>query len=389
MKLFRILFPKVDISLNSLKDYLLSINIFSGMLIGFTVSIFELILILIWTFTRIGTPIKSIYYHYLVLYIVLLIFSILGYLYLRLNKSNIEKHKTGIKILLYSYCTFIVLWGIAISSLDLYRGRQFSNMTFLICYMVVMCGIVMDRKYSYIMSLLTLAISIPVFSSLIYGKIYFSFGLVFNHLNAVVVCLVISYVNYNQRQRYFKLLVEKNLENKKLEEENNNLAYFALNDELTGLKNRFAFAEDKEKFYKENKNYSKYVLVCLIDIDDFKKINDKYGHLFGDECLKEVGKLLNSWSNYSYRYGGEEFICAFKLDSIENIDKILAELNSEVSCIRIKDVPNFRLTVSIGAYAFKPKNHESYDNCFEIMDENLYKVKKTGKNNYKYTIEDK
>ena len=292
-------------------------------------------------------------------------------------------------MLLYSYCTFIVLWGIAISSLDLYRGRQFSNMTFLICYMVVMCGIVMDRKYSYIMSLLTLAISIPVFSSLIYGKIYFSFGLVFNHLNAVVVCLVISYVNYNQRQRYFKLLVEKNLENKKLEEENNNLAYFALNDELTGLKNRFAFAEDKEKFYKENKNYSKYVLVCLIDIDDFKKINDKYGHLFGDECLKEVGKLLNSWSNYSYRYGGEEFICAFKLDSIENIDKILAELNSEVSCIRIKDVPNFRLTVSIGAYAFKPKNHESYDNCFEIMDENLYKVKKTGKNNYKYTIEDK
>ena len=121
--------------------------------------------------------------------------------------------------------------------------------------MIVMCGIVMDRKYSYIMSLLTLAISIPVFSSLIYGKIYFSFGLVFNHLNAVVVCLVISYVNYNQRQRYFKLLVEKNL---------------------------------------ENKNYSKYVLVCLIDIDDFKKINDKYGHLFGDECLKEVGKLLNS-----------------------------------------------------------------------------------------------
>lgn len=90
------------------------------------------------------------------------------------------------------------------------------------------------------------------------------------------------------------MLVEKNLENKKLEEENNNLAYFALNDELTGLKNRFAFAEDKEKFYKENKNYSEYVLVCLIDIDDFKKINDKYGHLFGDECLKEVGKLLNS-----------------------------------------------------------------------------------------------
>ena len=167
------------------------------------------------------------------------------------------------------------------------------------------------------------------------------------------------------------------------------MAYFALNDELTGLKNRFAFAEDKEKFYKENKNYSEYVLVCLIDIDDFKKINDKYGHLFGDECLKGVGKLLNSWSNYSYRYGGEEFICAFKLDSIENIDKILAELNSEVSCIRIKDVPNFRLTVSIGAYVFKPKNHESYDNCFEIMDENLYKVKKTGKNNYKYTIEDK
>lgn len=59
MKLFRILFPKVDISLSSLKDYLLSINIFSGMLIGFTVSIFELILILIWTFTRIGTPIKK------------------------------------------------------------------------------------------------------------------------------------------------------------------------------------------------------------------------------------------------------------------------------------------------------------------------------------------
>lgn len=388
MKLFRTLFPKVDISLNSLKDYLLSINVFSGMLIGFTVSVFELILILIWTFTRIGTSIKGIDYHYLVLYIALFIFSIFGYLYLRLNKNNIEKHKAGIKVLLYSYSTFLILWGISISSLDLYRGRQFSSMTFLICYMGVMCGIVMDRKYSYVISLLTVVISVPLFSYLIYGKIYFSFGLIFNYLNAVIVCLVISYVNYNQRQRYFKLLVEKNLENKKLEEENNNLSYFALNDELTGLKNRFAFAEDKEKFYVENKNYNDYILVCLIDIDDFKKINDKYGHLFGDECLKSVGKLLNSWSNYSYRYGGEEFICAFKLDSIESIDKILAELNNEVSFIRIKDVPNFRLTISIGAYVFKPKDQTSYRNCFAIMDKNLYKVKTSGKNGYKYTIEE-
>ena len=386
MKFFRFLFPKVEMSLNSFKDYLLTINVFSGMLICFVIGIFELIIMTIWALTHINKMPSTVSLCYFISYLSLFTLSVIGYLYLRLIKDKIETHKFGIKFLLYTYATFIVLWGILISSLDLYGKGNFYDMTFLICYMGVMCGIVIDRKYSYFISLVSFAIVLPLFSYLIYGRVRITFGLTFNLINVVIVCLVISYVNYNQRQRYFNLLVAKNNENIELKEEKENLAYIALNDELTGLKNRFAFNGDREEFALENADSNDYVLVCLIDVDDFKKINDKYGHLFGDDCLRAIGKLLNSWSKYSYRYGGEEFICALKIDSLERVDKLLSELVNEASFVKVKDAPEFKFSISIGAYVSKINNMCSSKECFEILDKNLYQVKKAGKNNYKYTI---
>lgn len=143
-------------------------------------------------------------------------------------------------------------------------------------------------------------------------------------------------------------------------------------DSLTSLKNRRSFTERSELL--KDKLY--YML--LFDIDNFKSLNDTYGHEFGDTVLATIGKLLKEIdSKYSlaYRIGGEEFAVIFV-----NIDENFAKESSEFIRRAISNLTwehHIKVTISGG---FSKNNNDIYQTC----DKLLYTAKKSGKNKIIY-----
>ena len=159
-------------------------------------------------------------------------------------------------------------------------------------------------------------------------------------------------------------------------------------DSLTGLLNRRPLEEIFKKERNRARRDNKVVVILLIDIDYFKKYNDRYGHIKGDEALKSVSKALSQCFNRSnehvFRYGGEEFIVissehdlnAHIIRWIDNLKKTLADMN-----IEHQDSIHKYLTLSIGAYILDPKNSKvKTKELIQKADEALYEAKENGRN---------
>ncbi len=170
---------------------------------------------------------------------------------------------------------------------------------------------------------------------------------------------------------------------KKLNEKNKELYNLANIDSLTKIKNRRSyFIESKiylEKAFSHNQNLD----VVIIDIDDFKKINDKYGHGIGDEVLMTFCNIVNNIIDKSTifgRIGGEEFCLTF-------YDKEEKEINATCERIRescAKNILNIEeqtisFTISMGLSS-KNNSDDSIDKILHRADLLLYEAKKSGKN---------
>lgn len=150
-------------------------------------------------------------------------------------------------------------------------------------------------------------------------------------------------------------------------------------DSLTKLFNRRWF---ETTFVKEIKPSLKRYQLLVIDIDNFKSINDEYSHLTGDVILKIVGKILKDTidpSHYVARYGGEEFIIIIDSNNIESGKDIAEICRVAIANYSWKKTLNDRmLTVSIGLT--KSLKNEDYKATFLRADKALYQAKRSGKN---------
>ena len=146
-------------------------------------------------------------------------------------------------------------------------------------------------------------------------------------------------------------------------------------DRLTQIPNRLALYE-----YLNSLDNKKEYCLAIFDIDDFKKINDKYGHICGDYVLKEVASVaLNNIANsFISRYGGEEFIIIFKRDENDIYEKIDNVRRSICDNIFRFDNYEIRVTITVGASNYDD-NIEN-DEWINIADSKLYEGKRTGKN---------
>ena len=164
------------------------------------------------------------------------------------------------------------------------------------------------------------------------------------------------------------------------------LKYNSNYDSLTGIFNRGKVIENIN-LLKQNLDFNKEkYYIAMIDIDNFKKVNDIYGHIAGDKVLKEVSNVIRkSISNEDIlgRYGGEEFIAIIKdeinnyKDIIERIRRNIEELNINVNNKLIK------VTSSIGVKNFN-LNKMTLEENISLADKSLYKAKNSGKNRVVY-----
>ncbi|MEI3570506.1 MAG: GGDEF domain-containing protein [Roseburia faecis] len=152
-------------------------------------------------------------------------------------------------------------------------------------------------------------------------------------------------------------------------------------DALTGIPNRFFMMDEIQKLFIENGQKDYYL--AMIDIDNFKNINDTYGHNTGDDALKILAKtiiLQAQKHGFKYcRWGGEEFLLLGKCRSCEIPKDILEELRSAISsnCVRTSR-ESFRYTVTIGAGKYT--SGQSAKEWLDFVDKQLYKGKRSGKN---------
>lgn len=112
-------------------------------------------------------------------------------------------------------------------------------------------------------------------------------------------------------------------------------------DELTGLLNRAAFEKDIEYINSESVEFNYSYCIALIDIDDFKNINDNYGHLVGDDILESISDIIQSSirpDDKAYRYGGEEIALVLKYCSLTDASSVVERLRKKSLTIYLSSI---------------------------------------------------
>ena len=150
-------------------------------------------------------------------------------------------------------------------------------------------------------------------------------------------------------------------------------------DALTGIGNRGFFDRRLKNEIERAKRLDTQLAMVLIDIDDFKKVNDTYGHQTGDSVLQGLGEALKSSlrrNDVVSRYGGEEFAVLLTNENLDQAVKIADKARNAIEIMDVHDAP--RVTVSIGCTAYLPG--EASESFFKRADEALYAAKRSGKN---------
>jgi diguanylate cyclase (GGDEF)-like protein len=183
----------------------------------------------------------------------------------------------------------------------------------------------------------------------------------------------------------FVLLLEQ------LSTTNAELIRLAKVDMLTGVGNRIAVEEKMNETKKISERKNQILTILLLDIDYFKKYNDTYGHVKGDETLKLVAQTLKNSSmrsgDYFARYGGEEFIGILPDTNQEAAIAIAKRVLQTIQELQIPHKASLLdvkiITASIGSVSIVAKAEYTNEYLVNLADEALYKAKHSGRNTYR------
>lgn len=162
-----------------------------------------------------------------------------------------------------------------------------------------------------------------------------------------------------------------------------NLEYQTQIDPLTGLFNRRAFERKIAEEFERAKRYNHPVSILLLDIDNFKTINDTYGHHGGDTALVKISETLREKtrrSDFPARYGGEEFVLILPETDQESALQVAGKVHEEIRSQTFgTSIRPFTLTVSVGLSSTSTKHYSDWRQMLEDADGAMYVAKDRGK----------
>ena len=169
-----------------------------------------------------------------------------------------------------------------------------------------------------------------------------------------------------------------------------NLEELALTDVLTGVPNRRKFNEAMSSDWKLAVRDKKPISLLMIDIDEFKRFNDHYGHLEGDQCLIAVAKTLQQTIDRPIdmvaRIGGEEFVILLPDTDLSGAEFIANRVQQSIHALKLPHsesrVCGF-ITLSIGVSCINPTLLDNFEQLVDAADKALYKAKHDGKDCYR------
>lgn len=162
-------------------------------------------------------------------------------------------------------------------------------------------------------------------------------------------------------------------------------------DPLTRVMNRGAFRVHLDRAWDLAMRENRTIGLLLIDVDDFKQVNDNCGHLFGDDVLRHVGKRIRRAVRRSMdaggRYGGDEFVAMFYDASPEHLRAVAADLQECTSDLRCSaDGYDAPITLSVGGVLVRPRGRSTPRDALRVADDRLYRVKESGRDDVQISL---
>jgi diguanylate cyclase (GGDEF)-like protein len=184
-----------------------------------------------------------------------------------------------------------------------------------------------------------------------------------------------------------KLRLGMELSQVEIEKERNQYFDQSIIDELTQLKNRRDFKQTFQRYLNNYRSTDDWLCVSILDIDFFKLYNDNYGHPMGDDCLRGVGRALNSLMDgmgvYTARVGGEEFAMLWFEQDPAHVDEVIFHLQQLIKNLEIpheKSKVSQYITVSIGIHIERCGGSGDVQSIYDLADKALYTAKESGRN---------
>jgi diguanylate cyclase (GGDEF)-like protein len=169
------------------------------------------------------------------------------------------------------------------------------------------------------------------------------------------------------------------------------LEKLASTDALTNVANRRTFDAIFNREWKRAQRRGHWFSLALLDVDFFKRFNDRYGHAEGDACLRAVAQAVSTQchrvTDLVARYGGEEFAIILPETEPEGIRLMLRSVLSAVDRLQIEHLDSAcasHVTVSLGAVSLKPTLDMESSHAFQVADQMLYKAKENGRHQAMY-----
>ncbi len=208
---------------------------------------------------------------------------------------------------------------------------------------------------------------------------------------ASLLGMVLCYRDEYQSRRMFlqgRLLQQ---EKQRIQQLADRLETLSLVDGLTGLANRRYFDQVFEREWRRVRRERHPMTLIFADVDHFKPYNDFYGHQQGDECLRELARIMTEHTaragDFAARYGGEEFVLLYPGFGAEEARTVARRI---LESVRERAMPHARsgvaeyVTISLGVAVLEPDSraHEDRDDLLRRADEAVYRAKRNGRNRF-------
>lgn len=295
--------------------------------------------------------------------------SLIGYFYTNyiLKRINLQE-KREYKFILYIPLILSIFFLII-------------NLTKKILFTISIDNLYSPSKYLYLYNLINVVYVLIIITNLI--SYYFYNKNSKNEIKSLILFTLLPVVSAGiQNYNYGIILGQVGFTLSELLIYFNNQKKEANYDELTGVYNRRAFNKWANKIFYSNKS----MFLMLMDADDFKIINDKYGHLEGDKALIQIANILNrainnNHKNYSLaRYGGDEFVIVGNIRNKDEVAQLINQIEEEEKKYNKETNNKYNIKISIG-YALQNDNHTSVEDLIKEADALMYAEKRKRKNN--------
>ncbi|WP_035586542.1 oxygen-binding di-iron domain-containing protein [Hippea jasoniae] len=239
-------------------------------------------------------------------------------------------------------------------------------------------------KDSFVHKIFGLSASKPVYQFKIFDKSQNCLGVCGVVFDSPIEKIRQDFDILKQFEMPISMLVLRETKRLEIEEINKDLYAASITDELTGLYNKRYFNIFMRHEFKRCLRFNIPLSLVFFDIDNFKSINDRYGHVAGDVVLNRVAGIIKASIrsvDLAVRFGGEEFVVVLlntpKKDGAKIAERIREKIEQEIFSV---DDTNIKCTISGGVADIKEIEEDNYIRLVDLADSRLYKAKNSGKN---------